>query len=136
MSRFFSILFFLLFFGFCQVNAYELKTAKDKNNLSYSYVTDDPLHVRIYVLDNGLTLYLSKCGTDSRIKTYIAVRAGSADESDRSTGLAHYFEHMMFKGNHKIGAVNWDKESPLLEKIGELFEKHRNTSPKNQRSAL
>ena len=137
-------MFRFLFLFFCAVlyihiqtlHAYELKKAVDANGLPYEFITEDPFNVRVYRLENGLTLYLSRCGTESRIKTYIALRAGSADESVHSTGLAHYFEHMMFKGNNKIGAVNWEKEKPLLDQIESLFEKHRATKDPEERKKI
>ena len=64
------------------------------------------------------------------------MRAGSADESEKSTGLAHYFEHMMFKGNDKIGALNWEKEKPLLDRIADLYEQHRAEKDPEKRKEL
>ncbi len=64
------------------------------------------------------------------------MRAGSADESEKSTGLAHYFEHMMFKGNDKIGSLNWEKEKPLLDRIADLYEQHRAEKDPEKRKEL
>ena len=104
---------------------YLLKTATDKKGNQYEYVTNDPYGTRIYTLSNGLKVYLSQNKSEPRIQTYIAVKAGSKNDPDDATGLAHYFEHMMFKGTSKVGTLNWEKEKPILDKIEELFEKHR-----------
>ena len=54
--------------------------------------------LRIYTLKNGLKVYLSVNKDAPRIQTYIAVKAGSTYDPADNTGLAHYLEHMMFKG--------------------------------------
>lgn len=100
-------------------------TAVDSNGYKYEYVTNDPFHARIYKLKNGLTVYLSRNDRVPKIYSVMGVRAGSMDEPSDATGLAHYFEHMMFKGTSKIGSLDWEKEKPMLDKLNELFEKYR-----------
>lgn len=95
------------------------------NGFKYETVSNDPTGLRLYTLDNGLKVYLSKNTDEPKIQTYIAVRAGSNYDPKESTGLAHYLEHMLFKGTHKIGALDWDKEKKFLDKISDLYEKHR-----------
>lgn len=85
----------------------------------------DPIHVQQYTLGNGLRLFLSVNKEEPRIYTEIAVRAGSKHDPADTTGLAHYFEHMMFKGTDRLGSLDWAKEKPLLDKIEQLFEEHR-----------
>jgi hypothetical protein len=68
---------------------------------TYSSVPGDPIGARIYKLDNGLTVYLSRNEDAPRIHTHIAVRAGSKHDPADATGLAHYLEHMLFKGTRK-----------------------------------
>ncbi|MEY8862406.1 M16 family metallopeptidase [Tenacibaculum singaporense] len=105
----------------------EVKTEKQKdaNGFNYETVTNDPTGLRLYTLDNGLKVYLSKNTDEPKIQTYIAVRAGSNYDPKESTGLAHYLEHMVFKGTHKIGTVDWEKEKEYLDQISALYEKHR-----------
>lgn len=98
---------------------------KDTNGVSYETVTNDPAGLRVYTLDNGLHVYLSKNIDEPKIQTYIAVRAGSNYDPKESTGLAHYLEHMVFKGTHKIGTTNWEEEKKYLKQISNLYEKHR-----------
>ena len=86
---------------------------------------EDPISVKIHRLKNGLTLYMSVNKNEPRIFTNIVLRAGSKQDPAETTGLAHYLEHMMFKGTSQIGSLNWDKERELLAKIAELYEKHR-----------
>lgn len=98
----------------------KLKTA-ESNGYSYEYMENDPLNVRIYTLKNGLKVYLSKYGASPRIQTNIAVKAGGKNDPANNTGLAHYLEHIMFKGTADFGILNWEKESVLLDSIENMF---------------
>ena len=106
----------------------KLKKSVDSNGYEYNYADGYFADSREYKLKNGLTVYLTKNDSTPYIQSEIIVRAGSKDDPKESTGLAHYFEHLMFKGNDKIGTIDWSKEKPLLDKIEELYEKHRNES--------
>jgi len=106
---------------------YTVKTAVDKNGYKYEYVTNDPLNVRIYTLNNGLKIYLKQNFDEPRLQTFIAVKAGATYDPKETTGLAHYLEHMMFKGSDKIGTSNWEQEKKYLDELSVLFEKHKET---------
>ncbi|WP_400192205.1 M16 family metallopeptidase [Hymenobacter sp. B81] len=93
----------------------------------YTTVEGDPLKTRIYTLDNGLTVYLSDYDDAPRIQTYVAVRAGSKNDPHDATGLAHYLEHMVFKGTSKLGAQDVAAERAELNKIEALYEQYRGT---------
>jgi zinc protease len=97
-----------------------LKTA-ESNGYSYEYADNDPLKVRIYTLKNGLKVYLSQYAAEPRIQTQIAVKAGGKNDPATNTGLAHYLEHIMFKGTADFGTLDWQKESPLLDSIENMF---------------
>ncbi|WP_366512758.1 insulinase family protein [Kordia sp.] len=90
----------------------------------------------MYTLDNGLKVYLSKNTEEPKIQTYIAVRAGSNYDPKESTGLAHYLEHMVFKGTDEIGTLDWEKEKVELAKISDLYEQHRAESDPEKKKAL
>jgi len=92
---------------------------------NYESVANDPLNARIYTLDNGLKVYLSSYDDAPRVQTNIAVRAGSKNDPADATGLAHYLEHMLFKGTDKYGSLDYTKEKPLLDKIESLYEQYR-----------
>lgn len=97
----------------------------DKNNYEYITVSNDENGVRIYTLKNGLKVFLAQNSDAPRIQTYIPVRTGSNNDPSDNTGLAHYLEHMMFKGTSKLGTQNWEKESELLDQISDLYEQHK-----------
>lgn len=86
---------------------------------------NDPMNVRIYTLKNGLKVYLSVNKDAPRIQTLIAVKAGSKFDPPQTTGLAHYLEHMLFKGTHDFGTENWAKEKVLIDSISANFEYHK-----------
>jgi predicted Zn-dependent peptidase len=112
---------------------FETKTATDSKGRIYEYVTNDPLKTRIYTLSNGLKVYLSDYDDAPRIQTYVAVRTGSRNDPSTATGLAHYLEHILFKGTSKIGTSNWPKEQIELNKIEALYEVYRSTTDAKKR---
>lgn len=102
--------------------------------LAFTTVPNDLLHVQQYTLANGLRLYLSVNTNAPRVFTNIVVRSGSKQDPPETTGLAHYMEHMLFKGTSRIGTLDWEKEKVLLERISDLYEQHRQaTSEENRR---
>jgi predicted Zn-dependent peptidase len=103
---------------------------------TYKYVTNDPSKARFYTLKNGLTVILSPTNKDPRIQAYVAVKAGSKTDPATNTGLAHYLEHMMFKGTDKYGTLDWAKEKPELDKINALYEVYNKTTDADQRNAI
>ena len=106
-------------------NQYITKKYTDKNGYSYKQVVGDENGVRIYTLKNGLKVYLAQNTDAPRIQTYIPVKTGSNNDPSDNTGLAHYLEHMMFKGTSKLGTLDWQKEKVLLEQISDLYEEHK-----------
>ncbi len=123
-----SLLLLAFLMAGCTKQKYQIKTEKDKNGYTYEVVTNDPIQVRTYTLNNGLKVYISPNADEPRLATLIAVRAGSTSEPAETTGLAHYFEHMMFKGTSKIATLDWEKEKLVLDQISDLFEQHRSTN--------
>ena len=96
-------------------------------------VPGDLTHTRIYTLDNGLKVYLSVNNEKPRIQTYIAVRTGSKNDPAETTGLAHYLEHLMFKGTNHFGTIKAEAEAPLLNDIKERYERYRLLTDPEQR---
>ncbi|EKU90621.1 M16 family metallopeptidase [Bacteroides oleiciplenus] len=103
---------------------------------NYETVPNDPLKARIYTLDNGLKVYMTVNKETPRIQTYIAVRVGGKNDPAETTGLAHYFEHLMFKGTTNFGTQNYEIERPLLDQIEEQFEIYRKTTDSLERKAI
>ncbi len=102
-------IYFVLIAALCLVSACKKEKCET--------VKGDPMQTRIYTLDNGLKVYLSVNKEEPRIQTYIAVRTGSKNDPAETTGLAHYLEHLMFKGTNKFGVTDPEAEAPLLADI-------------------
>jgi len=99
--------------------------AMGQKEYKYETYAGDPLKARIYTLDNGLKVYMSVYKDAPRIQALVAVRVGSKNDPKETTGLAHYLEHMMFKGSSSFGTTNWEKERPIIATIDSLFEVYR-----------
>ena len=112
-------LFFFVFFLMM------LTTSIVAKDYKYTTVPGDMMKTRIYTLDNGLRVYLSVNQEKPRIQTYIAVRTGSKNDPAETTGLAHYLEHLMFKGTKLFGTTNAEAEAPLLADIEQRYEAYR-----------
>lgn len=111
-----------------------LKVQQNKNSISTNQQT--PFNLHTYQLKNGLKLFMSINKNEPRIFTNIVFRAGSKHDPEDTTGLAHYMEHMLFKGTSKIGSLDWDKEKVLLKKISDLYEKYRQTKDETERNKI
>lgn len=94
----------------------------------YESVQGDDTNSRIYTLKNGLKVYVTVNKAKPRIQTYIAVRTGSRNDPHETTGLAHYLEHLMFKGTTHFGTSNYQAERPLLDSIEARFERYRHVT--------
>lgn len=103
---------------------------------TYQTVKGDLMNSRIYTLDNGMKVYLTVNKEKPRIQTYIAVRTGSRNDPAETTGLAHYFEHLMFKGTTHFGTSDYAKEKPLLDDIRQRFEEYRKVSDPELRKQM
>jgi len=97
---------------------------------------DDPMDVHIYKLDNGLTVYLTENREEPRFYSEIVVRAGSKHDPSESTGLAHYLEHLLFKGTQNYGTLDYQKEKLHLDRITKLYEDHFKEKDAEKRKAI
>lgn len=77
--------------------------------------------IKEYKLSNGLTVWVSSDRSDSKIYGQVVVRAGAKDSPN--SGVAHYFEHIMFKGTKRIGTVDYEQEAPILHDITEQYKR-------------
>lgn len=131
----FSVLcFFITGISLCAQKTYEWK--EQAGTFPYKYITNDPLGARYYTLSNGLTVITSVNKREPRMQTIIATKAGSKTDPSQHTGLAHYLEHMLFKGTDKYGTANWAKEKPLLDMIDVLYENYNQTKDEAARKKI
>ncbi len=81
------------------------------------------LPIQTFHLDNGLKVILCEEHSQPKIYGCVVVHAGSKNENPNATGVAHYFEHIMFKGTDRIGTIDWDKEKPYLDSISQAYDR-------------
>ncbi len=121
------------FFAFLLIPIFSLQAAY---KLVQAPLPDDLMQVHIYELDNGLTVYLTENHETPTFRSEITVRAGSKDDPADATGLAHYLEHLLFKGNAKMGSSDWEKEKPHIDRITELYEEHFKEEDPEERARI
>lgn len=109
--------------------------AANAQKREYQTVQGDPMATRIYTLQNGLKVYLSVNKEKPRIAAQIAVNTGHKNDPAETTGLAHYLEHLMFKGTKQFGTSNYEAEKPHLDKITALYEEYRQITDPDLRKA-
>ncbi|MCB9256947.1 MAG: insulinase family protein [Chitinophagales bacterium] len=102
----------------------------------FEVVEGDDSNTLKYTLENGLSVYLSVNKTEPRIQTLIGVKAGSKFDPAETTGLAHYLEHMMFKGTDVLGTKDWESEKRLLDLIAAAYEEHRLETDPEKKTAI
>jgi zinc protease len=127
-----------LFIAVTTIQAQTFSTEKKQDSQGYTYETvkNDKTGVRIYTLKNGLKVFLAQNTDEPRIQTYIPVKTGSNNDPSDNTGLAHYLEHMVFKGTSKIGTQDWATEQKLIAQISDLYEQHKAETDPEKKIAL
>jgi len=89
------------------------------------------LDVRQLALSNGLTVWLNEDHTLPIVYGALVVKAGAKDCPN--TGIAHYLEHVLFKGTQKIGTLNYMAEKPWLDSIAQKYDMLAMTADPQQR---
>lgn len=92
--------------------------------------------LKAFKLKNGLSVLIWEDASQPDVFGMVGVRAGSVNDPEQYTGLAHYLEHLMFKGTDKIGALDWEKEEPLYKQIIEKYDEMAETTDPAQRNAI
>ncbi len=129
------LLFSIIIFTSALSSCSETKTVSS-NGYTYQTVDGDPLNTRIYTLANGLKVYMTVYKDAPRIQTAIAVKVGHKNDPSDNTGMAHYLEHLLFKGTDEFGTLDWDKEKVEIQKITDLFEVYRKETDPLQRKHI
>lgn len=125
-------LFIAVFFSVLTLKTQNLETAK----YTHESYPNDPMGIRKYVLKNGLTVLTSVNTNEPRIYTCIAIAAGSKFDPKNNTGLAHYLEHMLFKGTDQYGTISYEKEQVYIKQIESLYEKYNKSTDEKLRKQL
>ena len=93
-----------------------------------------PLQVEEFVLDNGMKVWVNVDHSQPKVFGAVVVNAGAVDCPN--TGIAHYFEHIMFKGTDELGTVDYAAEKVFLDSISIKYDELALTSDENRRKAI
>jgi len=94
------------------------------------------LQLKTFTLPNGLTVYINEDPYATEVYGAVAVRAGGKYDPKEATGMAHYLEHMCFKGTDQMGTFNYAEEKPLLDKISQLYDQLGQTKDEKERAKI
>ena len=125
--------------GKSEIQSKKASLASDSDvNLGYRRINQpdpvDLMDVSIFQLDNGLTVYLTENHEEPRFYAEVAVRVGAKNDPEDATGLAHYLEHLLFKGTQELGTIDYKREKPHLDRITQLYEQHfEETTPEKRK---
>lgn len=122
-ALFFKYLLLILFFN---LSSFHLINAQPELNFKFQKFT----------LDNGLTVVLSEDHNQPIVYGVVVTKAGSKNDPPEATGMAHYMEHMLFKGTEELGTINWQKEKPYIDKIISLYEELGKTTDIEKRKEI
>ena len=107
--------------------------------LSTSQITAgdyNPLNVQTFHLDNGLTVYLNEDHNTTSVFGAVVVKGGGKRDPQDATGIAHYLEHLLFKGTNEMGTVDYEQESLYLDSIRVKYDELGNTADDAERSTI
>lgn len=93
-------------------------------------------NIASFKLNNGLTVYVCEDPSQHDVLGEVVVRTGSVNDPEQYTGLAHYLEHVMFKGTQKIGALDWNAEKPIYEEIIAKYDELAETADEARREEI
>ncbi len=93
-------------------------------------------NVSHFKLDNGMQVYIWQDSSQTDVHGRVSVHAGSKNDPEQFTGLAHYLEHLMFKGTDQIGTTDWEQEKALYEQIIAKYDEKAASSDPVQKETL
>ena len=88
-------------------------------------LTSIPGHLRVERMDNGLTVCLLENRQAPLVTSALFYRAGTRDESPGHGGVAHFLEHMMFKGSARFGPGEIDRRTQALGRLEQRLHEPR-----------
>ncbi len=127
---------FVVTFIYAQGSFQTISKSSPDGKYHWTEVTHDPTHTRFYTLANGFQVILTENHNEPRIMSLLTTRAGSKNDPADHTGLAHYLEHMLFKGTDQFGTLDYEKEKVQLDKIEALYESYNSTKDSSLRKFI
>ncbi len=97
---------------------------------------NNPLEVESYTLSNGLTVYLNEDHNMPMVHGMVVVKGGAKRDPADATGIAHYFEHIMFKGTDQLGTISYPEEKVYLDSIKNLYDRLGTATGDEERAGI
>ena len=104
--------------------------------LGFNCENPSPLDVETYELENGLTVILNEDKNETKVFGAVIIDGGGKRDPKDATGIAHYLEHLLFKGTEQMGTIDFEKEKVYLDSIDALYDKLAATKDLDKRSSL
>lgn len=108
-----------------------LSSTTETTDLQFNPQTSSALEVKELKLTNGMTVWLNEDHSQPKVFGAVVVKVGSNDCPN--TGMAHYFEHILFKGTDKIGTTDYKAEKPWLDSISAQYDILSRTNDNTER---
>lgn len=104
---------------------------------AYAAAQNNPvLQVKSYKLANGLSVFLNEDPTAGKVFGAVMVNAGAKQESPDATGMAHYLEHLLFKGTDQMGTTDFNQEMPLQDSIVWLYDQLAQSTAPDEKAKI
>ena len=96
----------------------------------------DPLNLKETSLSNGMKVFLVENHDKPEISGSFVVNVGSKNDPADNTGMAHYLEHMLFKGTQTLGTIDFEKEKVYLDEINNLYDQLAKETELEKRNSI
>lgn len=101
-----------------------------------SFIARGQSNVFEKTLANGFQIFVHENHDQPQVYGAVAIRAGSKHDPVDATGMAHYLEHMLFKGTQTMGTVDYQKEKIWLDSITYCYDQLGKTTNADKRLAI
>ena len=98
------------------------------------FAQSNPLEVKQIELSNGMQVWINRDSSQPIVYGAVVVKAGGKDSPD--TGLAHYLEHLLFKGTEELGTVDYEAEKVWLDSIASCYDRLAGTTDEQVRKEI
>ncbi|MGL6339388.1 MAG: M16 family metallopeptidase [Waterburya sp.] len=111
----------LLFWNFSGIAVLAAPQTNQPNSEIQPYLNRFMQQITEFTLDNGLKFIVLE-NHDAPVVSFVTyANVGGVDEPDGQTGVAHFLEHLAFKGTKRIGTTNYRAEAKQLDKLDRIF---------------
>jgi len=132
------ILVLIIFFTW--INHSELVLAKINSSLANQsiepYLSQVKENITEFTLKNGIHFIVLENNQAPVVSFTTYVDGGGANEPVGKTGVAHFLEHLAFKGTKEIGTVDYQKEAKILDELDNIFQQIKQAKKDNNQALV